>query len=282
MDTLALSAMSWSLADVLPTRRLKRAVDGCGLFSACMPPPSILRITLVTASGVELRSGFYFEAWTEPSAGHPKNSRIHHRRGGTADLGCEQLELDWFGDEREIVLHLVEFSGSKQSRDLPVAELRVPHAAVLRYAGEANGQGDVRFGTRSFKMTPLARQDALQRKRRFQDMLLPSSLATRIFTKIGEEQGLHIPSNEELERLREENRALREENSELWTTSGLQGSKAFASSTLAAGGNLDSCKHAATVAVRFEVLPGRHGVASDSAGGLPFRKASFQEEIRVR
>merc|ERR550534_596956 len=229
MDALALSGLGggqgWSMASLLPTRTFLQALDSCGGFE-CMPSlgPQVLRVSLVSASvrGLGLKSGFYLEAWTEPAAGHPKNSRIHQQEGRIVDLGGEQLELDWIGDERELVLHLVEYSRDKQSRDLPKCELRVPSAAIRRYAAEAEGQLDVRCGSRSFAMAPVARQEALQRKRRFRDMFLPSSIATRIFTKLGEEQGLHIPSNAELESLRVENAKLKQERTDLLAQSGLQ------------------------------------------------------------
>mmetsp|Transcript_96473 Transcript_96473/g.245197 ORF Transcript_96473/g.245197 Transcript_96473/m.245197 type:complete len:318 (-) Transcript_96473:225-1178(-) len=272
------SASSWSslsLLDLLPSRSLRQAL-GCGLLD-CQGQPQTLRVTLLTASGVELRSGFYFEAWTEPSAGHSKNSRIHHvRRGSSAvDLGCEQLDLDWFGDEKELVLHLVEYSGAKQSRDLPVAELRVPREAVKRYAVEASGHGDVvRFGPRTFQMCRLGRQEALQRKRRFQDMPLPSFLVAKMFEKIGEEQGLHIPSSAELERLSAENFALRKQNSELWTKFGLPGGAPIASAASAAAAATAAAARPVAVAVRFELV--QAGGNIDIEFELPYRKASFQ------
>lgn len=226
-----------------------------------------MRVTLVRTSGVPFRSPFYFEVWAEPATGHPKNSRVHTPQRGGVDLGAEQLELDWFGDEREVVLHLVEFSGAKQSRDLPVCELRVPRAAVERYVQEAAAGGDAYLGSRSFRMEPLAKQDALQRKRRFQDVFLPSGLASHLFTKLGEGQGLHIPTAGEMEQLQQENKELRKENASLWGKAGVP--------RLARAAAAEGKKAPTTVSLRFELVSRHTGFAAT----LPFRKASFQELV---
>merc|ERR1719394_524581 len=95
-------------------------LDKWGLVE-CVPEmgPQVLRLTLVSAANIKSGSkNFYFEAWAEPSEGYPKNSRVHRPGWGTVDLGCEHLEIDWVGDEKDVVIHAVEYGGTKQSVDL--------------------------------------------------------------------------------------------------------------------------------------------------------------------
>lgn len=230
----------------------------------------VLTVSLVAVSDVVVKGQFYLEVWTDPSSGHPKNSRTHSgSRRHPVDLGGERLELDWTGSERQLVIQLLELSGSKQNRDLPVAELRVPRSAIERYAREAAAGGeDLRFGARNFRMSPLSRQEALQRRRRFHDMLLPAGIATAIFSKIGEEQGVHIPTQGEIDKLRDENMHLRMENSVLVSKQGLPGGAPLATAAAAAAAGL----HMPTLSLRFELGQRRKGFDM----GLP-RMASFQD-----
>lgn len=258
---------SWSVSDLLPGRRF---LGQCGL-NACTGGPRVLRVSLMAALGIDFRGQFYFEVWSEPANGHPKSSRVHCTSSNRpVDLGAEDLELDWHGDERELVIQLVEYGRGNQSKDLPVAELRVPRKSVQRYCTEAaEAGGDHRFGKRTFLMDQLTKQEALQRKRRFQEMLLPSGLASTIFTRLGEEQGVHIPTSAEVDKLHEENKRLRQENSELWAKSGLPGGAPIASAAAAAAGRVDG----PTVALRFEMVS--RNSEFEIAG--PIRTASFQE-----
>jgi len=275
MDSLAVSTFGWpSLpGGGLPSlqRLLMHTCGAAGCVPADYAGPRVLRVSLVSANGDGLAGRFYFEAFSRPAAGHPKNSRIHSRRGReTVDLGCETLDLDWFGDEGEVVVQLVQFSGGKQSRDMPAYELRLPRDVIERYTTEASGRLDVCFGSRHFSMAPLAKQEALQRKRRFQDVLLPSSLATMLFSRLGEEQGLHVPSNAELEALQAESARLQAERSSLLAHSGALGRpEAFSGTPRSPPG--------VQVTLRLELLSRLE--AGHGAADLPYRKASFQEII---
>jgi len=249
---------------------LKRLLDSLQLC-ACMPAemgPQVLRITLMSITNLKLKtSDFYIEAWAEPTVGHPKNSRIHAKSSDEVDLGKEELEIDWYGDESELVIHVVERT-AKQSTDLPVFELRVPRASVERYAAERESEvkGSPRLGSRSFRMAPLKEQEALQRKQRFQDMLLPSGLVLRLFQMVGEGHMLHITSAAELESLQKENATLKRQNTTLGgRTGGGPG----------AGSAWDKVGRApVSVVLSFEIAP-RNG----NIPGLPVKKASFQELI---
>lgn len=249
----------------------KRLLDNLQLCN-CMPGdlgPQVLRINLMSIAGLRLTSSdFYIEAWAEPTVGHPKNSRIHAKSFDEIDLGKEELEIDWYGDETEVVIHIVQRT-AKQSTDLPVFELRIPRTSIERYAAERDQEAGNRGepGARSFRMAPLKEQEALQRKQRFQDMLLPSGLALRLFQMLGEGHGLHITSAAELERLHKENEALRKEHTSLCCQTGQP------PATGSAWTGKDG-RGAAGIVLSFEVAPRRGSIQE-----LIVRKASFQEII---
>ncbi|CAK0799786.1 unnamed protein product [Prorocentrum cordatum] len=129
-----------------------------------------LRVTLLQAVKIQKQIDIYFEVWTEPSEGYPKNSRVHTRAVGSCSLGGEQLELDWYGDEEEVVLQAVHYS-AKQGGDVPLAELRIPRAAVEKYAKEASGRRaqspDSKRGARLFTFRGLTKQEKSLRLQRF-------------------------------------------------------------------------------------------------------------------
>lgn len=252
---------------MLGTRKIGQILDAVGL-AGCAPEirQTVLRVTLVSAAQVNRRSGFYLEVWCEPSDAYPKNSRVHQPSSGTIDLGCEQLELDWVGDEREVVINAVDYGGTQQHRDIPFGGLRIPVAAVHRYAKEAQrAEHDLRYGTRMFEMSAIEKHDAIQRRRRFQDVWLPKDWFASIVSKVGAENGVHIPSPDEVERLRDENRSLRKENATLRTSTGSASSSHFAC------GSNDPKSSPVCLAVRFEFV--------SKAAALPSipRMASFQQ-----
>lgn len=168
-----------------------------------------LRVTLLQATKIKKQMDVYFEVWSEPAEDYPKNSRVHHRAVGTCSLGGEQLELDWYGDEDEVVLQAVRFS-SVQGRDLPFAELKVPRSYVERYAREAsNDPKDAKRGARAFSLRGLSEHEQKLRSLRFKPKakaisgadavpLLPSAFHNSL-----EEQGLALVPLEEAEKVKE-------------------------------------------------------------------------------
>lgn len=238
-------------------------LDSIGL-SGCAPESGehVLRITLVSASNVGLRSAFYFEAWGEGGQGYPKNSRVH-RPSTSLDLGCEKMELEWSGREREVVIQAVNYTGKTMHRDTSIAEVRIPRDAIFRYAREAlQDRNDFQCGTRVFDMVKLSNEQAFQRKLRFQDMLMPPKWLTAIITKIGAENGVHIPNPEEAARLKAENQRLKDQNGKLRFITGLSEDPQ----------SEEAGKRPLSVTVRFEIMHKK----SSGKGSFMIRQASFQ------
>lgn len=190
----------------------------CACCDRCCRPHvgQLLRVTLVCATKVRQKLDFYLEVRCEPAEGHPKGSRVHRQANGSVDLGYERLELDWFGDEREFVMQVVQYSGSNQSRDVPLGELRISRESVERYAKEAASApaGETQRGSRMFSVRRLEKAEATK-KNRFKNILLPDGVLPAVFAKLGEEQGIELPQIQDLKRLREENEALLQENTQL-------------------------------------------------------------------
>jgi len=191
-----------------------KALDSVGLCD-CVPDrarPRVLRVTLLRATDIQHRARFYFEAWGKPRAGYPKNSRVHVPVTGTVDLGGENIDLDWFGNETHVVIHAVEYTGAKQSVDVSLAELQVPGAEVARLAKEGrDSAGDLRYGARAFEMAAVPEKTAVERRERFQSMLIPEYICLRLMAS----QGTMMQSRKSWDRDDEEKHQLREENTRL-------------------------------------------------------------------
>lgn len=270
-----------------PIRKVKTALDKCGFFCCCPSlGPQILQITLLSVANAPRGEGFYFEISSKPESGQPKISRIHHAESTVVDLNDELLELDWWGDEIEVTIHLMRASGHLQSSDVPLALLKIPGYFVRRYANEASGidsdddDGLMQSGSRRFAMSAPEESEMAVRKRRFQDILIPGgALAERltktIFKRTGEDLGLDMVSPEEMESLRDENRRLRDDHDHLRTQaehSGITSDEAVVSRQRSRDEN------AAVLIVHFQLLPKRRAAPEEAeeAADAGFRKASFQ------
>merc|ERR1719160_2417715 len=114
-------------------------------------PSQTLAVTLVGAHQLWKKMSFYVEAYTEPQEAAPKASRTHRQVQESCDLGSEKLELDWHGDEDELVIEVMDFAGP--GREKPLGEIRLPRETVEKYAREAaEFPGDERKGARSFSV----------------------------------------------------------------------------------------------------------------------------------
>jgi len=254
--------------------------------SLCRPGvEKLLRVTLVCATKVQKKTDFYVEVWCEPSEGHPKGSRVHRQACGSVDLGYERIELDWYGDEKEVVLQVMQYNGSSQIRDVPIGELRISGESVERYALEAaaSAEADVRKGSRMFTVRRLARAEAV-RKNRFKDMLFPDGVLPAVFARLGEDQGIELPQMQDMARLQAENEALMQENTQLRThISQSGGGSSWSSSWRPQRASEDGGLMG--VAVRFEILPRAravlkepeliHAPSQEDVGLLSTRRSGF-------
>lgn len=222
-----------------------------------------LRVTLFEAVKIRKQVDLYFEVWTEPAEGYPKNSRVHQRAVGKCSLGGEQLELDWYGDEEEVVLQAVQYS-AMQGKDMPFAEVKIPRAYVEKYCKEAAKGTDPKGGGRLFAFRGLSKQERNLRSLRFNKPkainpvdalpLVPSAIKSSL-----EEQGLALVTIEEMERSHREHPAA--------------AAKPSASHGSHTEENLNEVP--LEVALRFEFVQPQHLGAGTNA----FRSSSFQASI---
>jgi len=227
----------------------------------------MLSLTFISATNLKGPLNFYFEVWTEPLEGYPRTSRIYKRANGNYDLGFERMELDWHGDETVLVINAVRYSGDKQSKDLPVAEIKIPSSSVLRYADEAKqSKGDMTQGCRVFSMDAIHAAVAGRRVQRVKgtNPLVAHGILPQVLTKISADNGVYVPSAGEVNSLRDENERLKKENEIL--KSQASGLGHTFSSTKKEGSPM-------SVAIRFEILPRTY--ATD--GARVFKSSSFDE-----
>jgi len=261
-----------------PIRKIKTTLDKCGLFRCCPSlGPQILQITLLSVANAP-NAGFYIEVTARPESGQPKISRIHASQGPVVDLNDELLELDWFGDEKEVIIHLMGVSGHLQSSDVPAGELRIPGSVVRRYAQEASGyDDDFAYGSRRFVMPTPEESELVKRKRRFQDTLIPDGsrfaerIAETVFNRTGEDLGLDMVNAEEMEALKQENHRLRDKHSHLSSQAAQSGVQT--DSPVRFKSQLNQSEAAIVLTVHFQLVSKRH-MAKAARG--EFRKASFQ------
>merc|ERR1719409_498885 len=80
-----------------------------GFEELAVGPSGVLSVTLIAVTDLPRRLSFFIKVWAEPADGPKKISRFHREaRGPAHDLGSECLQLDWQGDEEELVVQAVE------------------------------------------------------------------------------------------------------------------------------------------------------------------------------
>jgi len=210
-------------------------------FQRLAEPQETLKVMLVAADMIRQKTSFFVEAYCEPQEAVSKTSRTHCHKMNSCDLGCEQLEIDWHGDEDELVIEVVEFSGA--GKDKPLGEIRLDRATVEKYAREAAANAeDVSKGARSFKV---ARMDEHIVKLRQNKLMHPdpaSVIESFALSKAQKNVGLGVGVDEdEVLRLREENKKLKAQVSLLET-----GHKGCQSDTL---------DEIMRLVLRFEIIP---------------------------
>jgi hypothetical protein len=236
---------------------------------------STLRVTLIRAEQVRRRMDLYLEVWSEPMESYPKNSRIHNEVAGSCSLGNEQLEIDWLGDEEEVVVQAVQFCGERQSADVAMGELRVKRAAVERYAREAktaaNGQQDLTQGSRLFTFRTLSEKEQRRRGLRFKKAVNP--LVPMLVTRWTQAQGIEVPNMAEHERLLAENETLRTEVQR----HGQSTTKSFLGGLSRSTADGEGAEAFMQAAIRFEIVD-NNAVSPPTQG---FRTPSFQDGDEV-
>lgn len=169
----------------------------------------ILVVTLVCATNIKNRTSFYLEVWTDPVESASKHSRTKTNARDHCDLECEKLELDWHGDESEVVLRVCMWDASKfHGEDEPsnlYGEIRVPRQRVQGYAQMSQQfGGDITKAARAFNVIKV---DPKTKNLKSKSELDPVS--SIIYTQISQSMGVKPVDEAEVERLREENRSLK-------------------------------------------------------------------------
>lgn len=224
----------------------------------------MLRITLLCATDITRRMTFYIEVWSEPLEAVAKHSRTFQQAGGSLDMGAEQIDLDWFGDEDEIVIQVMEFVDGG-GKDKPVGELRVERERIEKYAKEAAGdKDDIKKGARSFQIAGLLPHEQALRKKHAKD---PNPLAVMAVQQAQDSLGMRGGGGEDTQALVEENRRMRQMLSQM-------PNQAATLQSLNAGTKMQA-KGLAKVVMRFEIIP-RVSRTMDFDAKL-FQSSSFQE-----
>lgn len=235
--------------------------------------PQTLRITFLKAKGLVERCTFYLEAFAEPLESRPKTSRVHRQVVGSCDLGSEQLEMDWYGDEDFLVIQAVEYAAKEVTADKAIAELRLSRSIVDRYTKEAaSSDVDLVRGARLFPLRPLTAESTRQRKQRYKAPSAMTPLVRPVLPQIIASLQEQAGTQPDVERLQEEVRQLREQNEMLSAkkTSSLPPMATVASGRSDAGAQ----GVVMSVALRLEVDKPRHCPHSPEV----MRSPSFEEE----
>jgi hypothetical protein len=121
----------------------------------------MLVVTLFGASEIKKATTFFLELYTEPQEAAAKVSSTKMQASGKVSLDMERLELDWYGDEAEVAIVVVEYPANY------LGELRIPRDKILQYAKEAAASpDDLKSGSRSFAVERIDPQVAKLRNRR--------------------------------------------------------------------------------------------------------------------
>eukprot|EP00812_Abedinium_dasypus_P008911 NODE_2638_length_900_cov_284.897041.p2 GENE.NODE_2638_length_900_cov_284.897041~~NODE_2638_length_900_cov_284.897041.p2 ORF type:complete len:242 (+),score=73.16 NODE_2638_length_900_cov_284.897041:3-728(+) len=169
--------------------RLARAAG----LDRLVKPTQMLVFTFWTATSVKRAMAFHLRVYTEPRDSATKSTRTHHAaRGAIVDFGGEQLELDWMGDERGVVVELMQYVNGRSKL---LGEVRIDHQQIYTLTREAAvDDSDLRRGARAFFISSLPADRAkLDPVKDF--------FAKQVRNAVGE--------REDLARLRDENEHLR-------------------------------------------------------------------------
>lgn len=182
---------------------------GAGGFQPLVGAGHVLNVTLVAAIEIPKRVSFYGEVWTEPMEAVPKATRLHHQAVGSQDLGGERIELDWYGDETEVVIQISQYTSKHREPEVPYGEVRIPRKCIEKCAAMARGTEDAVTGARAFpvlRMNSKAVNSAVRRKQGRPD---PDPAVTMVASRIVEKANIGVL--DDLHRLKEENEQLKQD-----------------------------------------------------------------------
>jgi len=269
--------LPWRLQGVFRPRNIKRCfLKLCCCFGWCShgslahnfgvqglaDASQTLAVTLVGAHQLWKRMSFYVEAYTEPQEAASKASRTHQQVQDACDLGGERLELDWHGDEDELVIEIMDFPAPGKQK--PLGEIRLQRETVEKYAREAaEVPGDERKGARSFSV-PLMDEHIMKLRQKHLQYPEPTRvLDSFLLQKAQQKVGLGVGVDEdEVLRLRDENRQLRAQVTAMAT-----GTKVTQL--------LDSKEEVMKLVLKFELMPRQNMQTLDLR---KFAQPSFFEE----
>lgn len=197
-------------SDALRSRNLRRNLVYC-LFCQCCPFGAKLAsstgfdslakanytlvLTFVAVSEIKRSLNVYFEASTLPYEAASKATRTFHlQAGGEVPLNNERLELDWYGDEEELLIDLLEFVKGSPGGRLH-GQLKISMRQIEKLTGESNLQpADLARGSRMFTIRTLVPKPAE-----------PDMVRDMVLDQVRGSLGV----DEELARLRDENSQMR-------------------------------------------------------------------------
>merc|ERR1719235_1317182 len=230
---------------------------------------NVLTVTLVAATDIKKKVPFFLEMWSEPAESTAKNSRTHSERASSCDLSLEKLELDWYGDEDELVIRTLTYHGQliedNENADV-FGELRIPKNVVEKYAANAGGGNpEVSSVARSFQVQSV---NLKARKKKKPSELSP--LDRVIYQQLTDKLNIQRIDGDEHEKLVAENENLRTK-----VTAG--GSNAGAFSSMSSD-NLDATGAKTTVmklVLMFQIAPKQASKFDINK----FRSSSFGDQL---
>lgn len=183
-------------------------------------PTGVLSVSLIAVMDLPKRLSFFIKVWAEPLEGPGKVSRVHREvQGRYHDLGGERLQLDWCGDEEELVVQALAPGANPGRGDHKLlAEMRISRAEVIRYAALSKTVTNMTRETAGVpNLTSILHGESPKAIRTF-TLRRPGSagptsenapLVSMVMSKVHASVGMEPADPEQVEHLREENRQMK-------------------------------------------------------------------------
>lgn len=214
--------------------------------------PKTLAITFVAVSNITKTMNIFFKAHSEPHEAASLSTRTISVIKGSGDVvsGHDKLELDWYGDEDEVMVKLLEFRKGESNRFL--GEVGISGKQILKLVNESIANpSSINEGSRMFTIKSY----------------VPKEESNPVKDMIVNQLRGPLGVDEELGRLQEENEQMRQLLSQTSSSSPSQ------LSTLTSQKEQKKQKDILSVVLRFELY---HKETSHVDVGL-FHKSSFHE-----